>query len=93
MRESEIERYLKAQLEPHGFLYYKFTSPANAGVPDRIIVADGAVIFCELKRPGQKIRPLQRYQHDLIRAQNVPVIVVDSYESADALIASLKKGG
>ena len=33
-----------------GFLYFKFVSPNNPGVPDRLVVCpDGAVFFVELK--------------------------------------------
>ena len=38
MRESEIERRLVQQVRKHGGLCYKFTSPGNPGVPDRIII-------------------------------------------------------
>ena len=48
--ERAIERWLGDELRQAGFLYFKFVSPANPGVPDRIVVCpDGAVFFVELK--------------------------------------------
>jgi hypothetical protein len=39
---------------------YKFVSPSNRGVSDRIVcLPDGTTHFIELKRPGGKISPLQ----------------------------------
>ena len=34
---------------------YKFVSPGNAGVPDRVVILQGGKSgFVELKRPGEK---------------------------------------
>ena len=53
MRESELERYFCRKLQEAGCLTYKFVSPGNAGVPDRLIVAPaGRVAFAELKAPA-----------------------------------------
>ena len=38
MRESSIESYLVRKVKEHGGLCYKFVSPGNPGVPDRIII-------------------------------------------------------
>ena len=50
--EGLIEDYLGKIAHEHGFLYYKFTSPAHSGVPDRILIGHGKTVFVELKRPG-----------------------------------------
>lgn len=61
MTEPELERMFKREVEKVDGLCYKFVSPGNAGVPDRaVIFPTGLVFFCELKRPGERLRPLQR---------------------------------
>ena len=50
MKESYIESYLVRKVKEHGGLCYKFVSPGNPGVPDRLIITPtGKTIFVELK--------------------------------------------
>lgn len=63
MLERDIERKLGEQLRGLGCLYYKFVSPGQRGVPDRIVVCpDGTLWFVELKRPQGKLGALQSVQ-------------------------------
>lgn len=72
MLEKHLEQQLKTAVEKHGGLCLKFTSPGTAGVPDRLIILPNNKIgFIELKRPGQKPRPLQ--QHRITQLQNLGV--------------------
>lgn len=44
-----------------GCLVLKFVSPGNSGVPDRLVfIPGGKLVLVELKRPGGKLRPLQK---------------------------------
>ena len=48
--EGYVEQWLGIKVRQLGCLYYKFVSPGNAGVPDRLLVLpDGRVWFVELK--------------------------------------------
>ena len=72
MREKEIEKILVECVKRLGGRAYKWTSPGNDGVPDRIVILpDTRVIFVELKtdtgvlspaegpdRPAEKTRPV-----------------------------------
>ena len=50
MRESEIESILVSEIRREGGKAYKWVSPGNSGVPDRIIIMPGGRIsFVELK--------------------------------------------
>ncbi len=90
MRESELERYFCRKLQEAGCLTYKFVSPGNAGVPDRLIVAPGGrVAFAELKAPGGKPRPLQLMQIRRLREMGCAVFVVDSKEWADRAVLQI----
>jgi hypothetical protein len=78
--EKDIERavcdYAKKQFK---MLCYKFTSPGQRSVPDRIFVTkEGVVFFIEFKRLGQKPTPAQEVEIAKIRAQGVKVFVVDN---------------
>jgi len=59
MKESELERKVVSHCHQLGLLSYKFTSPSSRGVPDRIVIGRGRVLFLELKRPGNRPTPLQ----------------------------------
>ena len=59
MREKEIERYFTKQVAKAGGKSYKWVSPGNPGVPDRIVLHGGMVFFVELKAPGGKLRATQ----------------------------------
>lgn len=90
MLEKQIEGQLGKGIRSLNGLYFKFVSPGNAGVPDRIVVLpNGRTFFVELKRPGEKLRPLQKKTIEMIRDKGAYVEVVDSLASIDALISRL----
>ena len=50
MLEKDIERKLIAGVKRAGGKAYKFVSPGNVGVPDRIVIwPNGVIHFVELK--------------------------------------------
>lgn len=59
MREADIERRVVKYCQRESLLIYKWSSPAHRGVPDRIIVGRGKVMFLELKQAGKKPTALQ----------------------------------
>jgi len=89
MREKTIEAYLTRRVQALDWLTYKFTSPGNRGVPDRLVVRpDGTVSFVELKAPGGLLAPAQAYQIAKLRAGGAHVVVLWSKSDVDAFIAS-----
>lgn len=61
MRESEIERYFNWAVERLGGRTFKFVSPNQRGVSDRIAcLPDGSTWFVELKTKGGRLSDLQR---------------------------------
>lgn len=92
--ESEIENYLRKKCQENDILYYKFTSPANSGVPDRILIGYGQTLFVELKRPPIKNkvfkpRPLQVATFNAMRKHGATVYVIDTKQKVDDLIQKL----
>lgn len=71
MTEAQIERQVVELCRVHQLLTYKFTSPAHRGVPDRIIVGRGKVLFLELKQEGKQPTALQMREIDRINSHAV----------------------
>ena len=60
MLEKQVEAYLVKRVKEAGGRAYKFTSPMNSGVADRIVcLPDGQTWFVEVKTEGGRITPLQ----------------------------------
>jgi len=88
-RERDVERKLKRKVEGVGGICFKFLSSVS-GVPDRICLFPGGIlVFVELKRHGEKPRPLQRRQIEKIRQLGFRVEVIDSEEGIEELVSSV----
>ena len=79
MTEAQLETKLVTFCREHGLLTYKFASPSHRGVPDRIIMHDGRILFVELKRPGNKPTELQLREIERIKANGVAAIWADDW--------------
>ena len=89
--EKDIESYLREEVKKVGGNAYKFNSPENAGVPDRIVLLPRSrIVFIELKAPGAVPRPLQKVQISKIKKFGFPVLVIDSKEKVDLFIQNTK---
>ena len=63
MLEKDIEKVLVAEVRKLGGRAYKWVSPGNDGVPDRIVVfPDRPPMFVELKAENGKLSTLQKVQ-------------------------------
>lgn len=77
MRESEIEKILVNEVRRLGGRAYKWVSPGNDGVPDRIVIFPGRPpIFMELKTDTGKLSALQSVQIKRLKDLGQPVEVV-----------------
>lgn len=87
MRESEIEKRVGREVRKAGGLYYKFTSPGNAGVPDRLVIMPGGKIrFVELKAENGEASKLQKRQIAKLKALGCDVRVVRGALEADKFV-------
>lgn len=87
MRESNVEAYLKEQVEARGGLCEKHVSPGLVGVPDRLITWPyGRMELVETKAPGKKPRPSQVRDHARRAKRCVSVPVLDTMEKVDAYV-------
>lgn len=65
--EKKLERRCCDVAKANGWWTRKFSSPSNRGVPDRIFLKDGKVIFLEFKAPGGQPTKLQQHELEQIR--------------------------
>ena len=76
MREREIEKILAAEVKKLGGRAYKWVSPGNDGVPDRIVILPGETpYFVELKSESGRLSALQAIQIDRLRSMGQAVFV------------------
>jgi hypothetical protein len=63
MTESQIESKMVRLVRDRGGLCYKFVSPNNPGVPDRIVIIPGGkTIYVELKTLFGRASEIQKWQ-------------------------------
>ena len=101
MKESEIESILVSGIRKAGGRTYKWVSPGNSGVPDRIVfLPGGKVIFVELKTDSGKVSAQQKIQINRIQSlgRDVRVVrgirgLIDFFYAVDqgAIAAKLRK--
>ena len=91
MREREIERKLVSVVKSRGGICPKFVSPGFDGMPDRVVLLPhGKLGFVEVKRPGEKPRPLQTARHRLLRKLGFLVFVLDGEEQIGGMIDEIQ---
>lgn len=75
--EKDIEKVLTDGVKKIGGRAYKFVSPGNSGVPDRLVVFRGrAPVFVELKTRTGKLTELQEMQIERLRSLGQDVRVL-----------------
>jgi len=88
MLERDIEKYLVRRVVWLKGKAYKFSSPSNRSVPDRLCcLPNGNIKFVECKATGKKPTPLQAKTIKYLRSLGNEVFVVDSTEKVDMLIS------
>ena len=89
--EKVVERYLVERVQDIGGKAYKFSSPNNRAVPDRICVFPYALFaFVECKSSDGKPTPLQNRVISYIRSLQHVVLVINSKEQVDLFIENTK---
>lgn len=89
MKERDIEQALKARIVALGGVCWKLVCPGTVGVPDRVCLMGGRIVFVEVKAPGETPRPIQSHRIKQLRDLGFTVKVIDTLagieEVADAL--------
>ena len=77
MLESTLERRFVNMVRKSGGRAYKFVSPGNLGVPDRIaVLPKGRIWFVELKTETGRLSQVQKRQIDTLRSLGMNVFVL-----------------
>ncbi len=87
LREHTIERYLVSRVRAKGGEIRKVKWPGRHGAPDRIVMLPGNTLWVELKAPGEQCRPHQRREHERMRRMGQRVVVIDSFNGVDEVLA------
>jgi hypothetical protein len=92
MREKTIEEYLTWAVERIGGVTFKFRSPSQRGVADRIVcLPNGETWFIELKTDSGRLSPLQKVFASVMQQTNQKYKVLWSTEQVDAFVASVSR--
>lgn len=86
MSESKLESQIVTLCSKLGLLTYKFSSPSQRGVPDRVIMGHGRILFLELKNADCKPTGLQEREIERIRDAGISAGWADNYKDADLMI-------
>ena len=91
MLEKEVEKFLVREVKKIGGISFKFISPDNAGVPDRIVILpSGNVVFAELKTDKGKLTKLQEVQIKKISDLGADVRVLRGIEGVKEFINEIQ---
>ena len=94
MLEKEIEKILVAGVKKLGGRAYKWTSPGNDGVPDRIVVLPGRPpVFVELKSESGRLSPLQHVQCKRLRELGQEVRVMYGEKAVRDFLEECREDG
>lgn len=94
VRERDIERWLVSLIKRMGGEAFKFVSPGNDGVPDRLVcMPGGRIYFVELKTDSGRPSGLQQWQMERLRRLGASVHLITGMEEAMEFIRMLQEGG
>lgn len=88
--EKVIEKRLNAEVKSLGGWSLKLLCQFVTGLPDRLVLLPGGVIFfAEIKSTGKKPTTIQRLVHERLRRLGFRVEVIDSLDSLYKVLDSL----
>lgn len=86
-KEKNLEKKLRLEIEKIGGRCFKFAASHFSGVPDRICLLPGGIIFfAEIKTTNKKPTKLQLSVHKMLSGLGFEVFVIDKSEQIKKLI-------
>ena len=85
--EGLVEDRLYQKSKELELLCYKFTAPGRKGVPDRLIIGRGHVVFIETKSLTGRLSLIQRVVTNRMRRHGADVRKCHTKEEVDAFLA------
>ena len=86
VRESTIEKKVTHYAKSKGWLTFKWVSPSQRGVPDRLFFRSGTMVMVEFKAPGRSPSLYQEAIHRCLKNQGFDVHIIDDVELGKALL-------
>lgn len=91
MLEKDIEAWLNKKIRDLGGISFKFVSPNNPGVPDRIyIFPEGRVYFVELKTEIGRMSNIQKWQRQRLLDMGCRFYLVKGMDQAKDFIKEIQ---
>lgn len=90
MLERDIEKYLVKRIKAIGGQCYKFVSPQNRGVSDRIVLLPNRVVFVEVKTEKGKMTMLQQLFANIVTGYGLEYHCIWGKEDVDKLFGETK---
>lgn len=81
--EQSIERHLYRKVKEAGGLCIKLTG--QNGIPDRLVILNGRLLFIELKAPGGRLSPIQVVTQRRLLRLGQEVLTLWTHEQVDSL--------
>lgn len=78
--EKVVERDCRRIAENHGCLLLKVNSPNRAGMPDRLFIAPGQIIWMEFKQQKGTAAPIQKRTLERLRSYGHTAYLVNSVD-------------
>lgn len=86
MYESDVEKKICKLARDNGWITYKFSACNEKGVPDRIFIKEGRIIWTEIKRADGIVSRMQEYQLARMNNMGCEVFVWRSVEEAKEVL-------
>lgn len=85
-KERDIETRLVGRVNRRDGLAWKFTSPQNRSVPDRLVMLNGWIFFVELKAPGKTLTAKQELKAKDIIGQGIHCWCIATFQEVEFLV-------
>ena len=89
--ENRVETCLNTEIEYIDGITRKWVSPGRNGVPDRIVVFNGIVIFVEVKTDSGKLSSVQIREQEKLRDSSANVTTVYGTSGVTSFVQHLQK--
>lgn len=86
MTEQQIQTKIINTLRKDGWYVNKLINTSLKGVPDLIAHKEGRTVYIEVKRPGQKPRPLQEFRMKELEKYGIKTLVFYSVDDAKTFL-------
>ena len=88
--EKDVEARLRDRIKAAGGVSWKFVSPNNRGVSDRVALINGRTIYIEVKRDGGKMSALQKSFAEKITINGGEYALVEGMQGVDDFIKTIR---